>query len=73
MKIIFTNHARQRMRERNISEKEITECVLRADRIVKDGVQMQIFRFQKLVPYGTLEVVGKYKKAYLIVITTYPL
>jgi hypothetical protein len=71
VKIVFTHHARMRMRERNISVKEVTDCVLYPDSIFKEGVQIR--RFQKSVSYGTLEVVGRYKESYLIVITTYPL
>ena len=59
------------MRERNISENEVAECVIHPDKTVREGTQ--IYHFQKSVSYGTLEVVGVYRKAHLIVITTYPL
>lgn len=71
MKIIFTSHARKRMQEREILEKEVIECVLRSDRIIKDDIKVN--RFQKLFSGGILEVVGKYKGTHLIVITVYPL
>lgn len=71
MKIIFTSHARKRMQERDILEKEVIECILHSDRILKDDVNVS--RFQKLFFRGTLEVVGKHKGNHLIVITTYPL
>lgn len=66
MRIIFTRHARMRMQERNITEKEVTECVFRPDRIMKDVAR--VCHFQKSVSYGTLEVVGRHTGAYLIVI-----
>lgn len=71
MKIIFTNHARERMQERGILESEVIECIRYADKVLKDATH--ISRFQKLSSRGTLEVVGKHKGAYLIVITVYPL
>ena len=72
MKIIFTNHARERMQERGILESEVIECIRSADKILKKDA-MNISRFQKLFSCSTLEVVGKHKGAYLIVITVYPL
>ncbi len=69
MKIIFTDHARKRMQERSIPEKEIIECVLRSDRIFRDDININ--RFQKLFSHGILEVIGRYKGAHFIVITTY--
>ena len=71
MKIIFTNHARERMQERGISEKEVVECVHHPDKIVKE--HGQICRFQKRLSYGILQVVAEQKRNYFVVITVYPL
>ncbi len=40
MKIVFTNHARERMRERGILEKNVIECVHHSDRILKYSVKI---------------------------------
>ena len=71
MKIILTNHVRERMRERGISEKEIMECVQYPDEIFKESER--ICRFQKVFPYGILKVVGEIKGGYFVVVTAYPL
>lgn len=71
MKIIFTNHAWERMQERGILEAEAIECTLHPARVVKESEG--IYRFQKTFRYGTIEVVADAKKNYFIIITVYPL
>ena len=71
MKIIFTKHARERMKERDVFEKEVIECTKHPDKIVKE--HGSIYRFQKRFSYGILQVVGEQKRNYCVVITAYPL
>ena len=71
MKIIFTHHARERMQERGISEKEVIECIRQPDKVLKNDTQ--ICYFQKRFSYGILQVVGEQKRNHFVVITAYPL
>ena len=71
MKIIFTNHARERMQERGISEKEVVECIHHSDNVLKDDTH--VCRFQRRFSHGILQVVAEQKRNYFVVITVYPL
>ena len=71
MRIIFTNHARQRMQERGISESEVVESIQYPANILRENGGIQ--HFQKSFTYGTIEVVVGVKKNHFIVITVYPL
>ena len=71
MKVIITTHARVRMKERGISQREIEECVFRPEKTHKESESIR--RFQKSFAYGTIEVVAEIRSHHFIVITTYPL
>lgn len=71
MKIVLTTHARVRMKERGISQREIEECVLHPEKIHKEGERIR--RFQKSFAHGMIEVVAEMKGNYFVIITVYPL
>ena len=68
MIIIFTNHARKRMKERRISRAEVAITVRHPD-VIEENNGIQIFR--KRYKLSSLEVVTEVKKGKLIVITLY--
>lgn len=69
MEIIFTNHAKKRMIERGITNKEIKEALNFPDHMVKraDG-EIEVF---KLIKKKTLKVVYIEKGKFIKVITLY--
>jgi len=71
MSIIFTKHARMRMRERKISRKEIEDCILRPSGIHMETERIQ--RFRKKFAYGIIEAVVELRGNHFIVITIYSL
>lgn len=74
MRVIFTKHARERMRERNISEKEVRQAIYSPDKkepweINKDKYSKKVKR-QNIIT-KEIFVILKREKGKIIVITAY--
>lgn len=69
MKIVLTEHARDRLSQRNIREKEVIQTLKNPDRILKSFGRRKIA--VKNIKDKTLEVVFREEKDILIVITSY--
>lgn len=69
MEIVFTEHAKDRLFQRNIKEKEVRQTLKNPDRILKSFGRRKIAqkRFQEKI----LEVVFREEKGIIIVITNY--
>jgi len=69
MKIIFTKHAEEQMKERGISKDEVINTLKYSEKILKITDR---YYAQKRVSIGIIEVVYTREK-YIKVITVYPL
>lgn len=69
MQIIFTKHAKARMSEREITEKEIKSAIENPD-IIKESFRERNTARRKF-PQGTLEVIYKEAAGKFIIITGY--
>ncbi len=69
MHIEFTNHAKEQMKERNISEDEVISTIKYSERTYKMG---SIYYARKNIERATIEVIYA-KQNYIRVITVYPL
>ncbi len=69
MEITFTEHARDRLIQRNIKEKQVIQALKNPDKILKSFGRRKIAikRFKE----KTLEVVFKEEKDILVIITNY--
>ena len=67
MEIIFTEHAKERMKKRGITEDEIIEAIKRPDNTKKQGGNYYV---QKNISRENIEVVYE-KDKYIKVITIY--
>ena len=69
MHIDFTNHAKEQMKERNISEDEVINAIKFSEETSKDG---NVYYARKNIGRANIEVVYT-KENYIKVITVYPL
>ncbi len=69
MEIVFTEHAKERLSQRDIKEKDIIQTLKNPDRILKSFGGRKIA--QKKFKGKILEVVFKEEKDRLVVITNY--
>lgn len=70
MNVFYTRHARERMRERRISRKEVEECILHSSGVFMESEKVR--RFRKTFDHVTIEVITELKGDHFIVITVYP-
>lgn len=63
--IIFTKHALTRMRERNVTKRDIIQAIENPNMRQKESANVEIFRKENL------EVICEIKKNKIIVITLY--
>jgi hypothetical protein len=70
MKLIYTNHAKKRMRERAITEKDILEIIEFPEYTLKRGGEIESY---KKINSIMTKVVYAVKESYIKVITVYPL
>ncbi len=68
MNVIFTIHAEQRAKERNITKEEIIDCLYNPYKLQK--IENKHY-CQKITPRGVIEIVFERKENNLIVITAY--
>ena len=69
MRIVLTEHARDRLSQRNIRERDVIQTLKNPDRILKSFGRRKIA--VKSIKEKTLEVVFREEKNILIVITSY--
>ena len=69
MNIVFTEHARDRLSQRNIRKRDVIQTLKNPDRILKSFGRRKIA--VKSIKEKTLEVVFREEKNILIVITSY--
>ena len=67
MNIVFTEHAKERMKKRGITEDEIIQAIKRPDNTKKDG---ENYCAQKNIGRASIEVVYE-KDKYIKIITIY--
>ncbi len=67
MEIIFTEHAKERMKKRNITKEEIIETIKNPDKTKKIGGK---YSSQKNIGRANIEVVYE-KEKYIKIITSY--
>lgn len=71
MTIFYTRHARERMRERRISRREVEECVMHPSGVFMESEKVR--RFQKSFRSVSIEVVAELKGNHFIIVTVYSL
>ncbi|OGC86170.1 MAG: hypothetical protein A2V73_07625 [candidate division Zixibacteria bacterium RBG_19FT_COMBO_42_43] len=69
MRIVLTEHARDRLSQRNIRKRDVIQTLKNPDRILKSFGRRKIA--VKSIKEKTLEVVFREEKNILIVITSY--
>ena len=69
MRIVLTEHARDRLSQRNIRERDVIQTLKNPDRILKSFGRRKIA--VKSIKEKTLEVVFREEKDILIIITSY--
>ncbi len=70
MKIIYSSHARKRLRQRNIKENKVVEIIEFPDYTLKRGEEIEAY---KKIKERTIKIVYVAKENYIKVITVYPL
>jgi len=70
MKSVFSNHAKKRLKERNIKGSEVSEVINFPEYTLKRGGEIEAY---KKINGKTLKVVYIRKENYIKVITVYPL
>jgi len=68
MNHIFTNHAKDRINKRNLTELEVIESIEHADKIL---TRQDKYYAQKLIREGKIEVVFEKGENYIKIITVY--
>jgi len=69
MKIVYSEHAKEKIEERKISEKIIETAILRPDKILESRFERKIIH--KIIGSKLLRVVVKEENDIFIVITAY--
>lgn len=68
MKIIFTIHAEERIKKRNITKEEVLEVIKFPDKILRKYGK---YYYQKKVQRGTMEIIAELTESNLNIITIY--
>ncbi len=68
MRVVFTSHAEQRMKARNIQKEKVLETLNKPDKTVK---RLGKHYFRKKFPKGVIEAVCEKTGGYFKVITVY--